>query len=226
MEFKVAREFDGESFEVRYEGIPKSKNIDEIEINRMIRDFIDNYKHTNMLENVTILRTILSDYIETGLELKYSKKDDSETVIYNHIYNTGLANWFLFIKDSQSYKIKYDSILGLKLNYFNEAGNIKKYTEDLSEIMKYISDLSSAGPIVINDTDKELIEIYKLFYKESPDFSSKDINIRVQTMMIILAEFGIALDCDYAFNLWEKVKMPVSLTLEAMVKKLYPFGRI
>ena len=63
-------------------------------------------------------------------------------------------------------------------------------------------------------------------YKENPDFSSKDINVKVQTMMSILAEFGITLDCDYSFDLMGKKKMPVSLKLEEMVQKMYPLGLV
>ena len=224
IEINETHEFDDGSIEVKYEGIPLKEDINEKEVRRMVRDFIDNHKYDNMLENVIILRTILRDYNELLLEVNFSKKDDSEMVSYKNIFGSRLTNWFAFIKDSLNCKIKYDSILGLKLNYFNEFGNIRKYTDDLSAIMKYIYDLSNASSIVINDNDKELIEIYKLFYKENPDFSSKDINVRVQTMISILAEFGITLDFDYSFDLMGKKKMPVSLKLEEMVQKMYPFG--
>ena len=160
------------------------------------------------------------------MKLKLVRQPTQKTVIYNNIYGSRLTEWFVFIKDSLNCKIKYDSFLGLKLNYFNEAGNIKKYTDDLSGIMKYIYALSNAKSIIINDNDKTLIEIYKLFYKENPDFSSKDINVKVQTMMSILAEFGITLDCDYTFDLIGKKKMPVSLKLEEMVHKMYPLGLV
>ena len=213
--------FEGESIEVKYEGIPLKQDIDEDEVKRMIRNFVDNHKHDNMIENVTILRTILREYQEISLDVIVSCDDEKEKVFYLNLYN---LHWFNFTKNSQKYKIKYDNIMGLELNYHNEVDNLKKYTDDLSDIMKYISDLSNVGPIIINDNDKALIEIYKLFYKENPDFSSKDINVKVQTMMSILSEFGITLDCDYAFYLMGKKKMPMSLKLKEMVKKMYPFG--
>lgn len=213
--------FEGESIEVKYEGIPLKQDIDEDEVKRMIRNFVDNHKHDNMIENVTILRTILREYQEISLDVIVSCDDEKEKVFYLNLYN---LHWFNFTKNSQKYKIKYDNIMGLELNYHNEVDNLKKYTDDLSDIMKYISDLSNVGPIIINDNDKALIEIYKLFYKENPDFSSEDINVKVQTMMSILSEFGITLDCDYAFYLMGKKKMPMSLKLKEMVKKMYPFG--
>lgn len=224
VKFSETLNFDDGSIEIKYEGVPLRKDIDEEEVRSMIRDFVDNHKHDNMLENVTILRTILRDYREEALKVCFCNKNGSETIDYTHIYGTGLTNWFSFKKDSQNFKIKYDSVLGLELNYYDEFGNIKKYTDDLSNIMKYISDLFNVGPIVINDNDKALIEIYKLFYKENPDFSSKDINIKVQTMMSILAGFNVTLDCDYSFSLMTKLKMPFSLKLEEMVQKMYPFG--
>ena len=73
---------------------------------------------------------------------------------------------------------------------------------------------------------KALIEIYKLFYDENPDFSLSNINIRVQTMMSILAQFGITLGADYSFSLLEKSKMPNSLYIEQLVNKLFPLGEI
>ena len=226
--FSETLNFDDGSIEIKYRGMPLRKDIDEEEVRIMIRDFIDNHKHDNMIENVTILRTILRDYMEESLDVYFCNKNGSEAVRYDNVCG---VNGFGFIKEvkggpSYKYKIKYDSVLGLELNYFDETGNLKKYTDDLNEIMKYIYDLSNVGPIIINDNDKALIEIYKLFYKENPDFSSKDINVKVQTMMSILAEFGITLDCDYTFDLIGKKKMPVSLKLEEMVHKMYPLGLV
>lgn len=217
--------YDGR-IEIEYRGVPLREDININEARRMMKDFVDNHKHDNMLENVTILRTIFRDYKEEILFVYFCDKNVEELVRYD---NKWRVNGFGFLKEvkgdvSCKYKIKYDYPLGLEINWFNKAGNIKKYTDDFSEIMKYISNLSNVGPIVINDNDKALIEIYKLFYKENPDFSSKDINVKVQTMMSILAGFNVTLDCDYSFSLMTKLKMPVSLKLEEMVKKMYPFG--
>ena len=224
--FSETLNFDDGSIEIKYKGVSLREDSNESEVRRMLRDFVDNHKHDDMLENVTILRTIFRDYMEESLDVYFCDKNGKEAVRYDNVCG---VNGFGFIKEVKSdasckYKIKYDSVSGLEIKWFNEAGNIKKYSDDLSDIMKYISNLSNVDPIVINDNDKALIEIYKLFYKENPDFSSKDINVKVQTMMSILAEFGITLDCDYSFSLMTKLKMPFSLKLEEMVQKMYPFG--
>ena len=222
---------DDESIEIRYKGVPLREDSNENEIRHTIKNFIDNHRHDNMLENVTILRTILRDYKEESLDVYFCNRKCSEAVRYDKLGNVNSFGFIKEIKEGSSYKYKitYDSILGLQLNYHNEIYDcdyLEKCSFDLSNLMKSISNLSSAGPIVINDTDKELIEIYKLFYKENPNFMKKDVNIRVQTMMSILAGFGITLDCDYAFSLMGKEKMPLSLGLMQMVQKLYPLGEV
>ena len=229
--FSETLNFDDGSIEIKYEGVPLRKDIDVEEVRRMIRDFLDNHRHDNMLENVTILRTILRDYKEESLDVYFCNRKCSEAVRYDKLGNVNSFGFIKEIKEGSSYKYKitYDSILGLQLNYHNgiyDCDYLEKCSFDLSNLMKSISNLSSAGPIVINDTDKELIEIYKLFYKENPNFMKKDVNIRVQTMMSILAGFGITLDCDYAFSLMGKEKMPLSLGLMQMVQKLYPLGEV
>ena len=55
--------YDGR-IEIKYEGVPLRKDININEARRMMKDFVDNHKHDNMLENVTILRTIFRDYKE------------------------------------------------------------------------------------------------------------------------------------------------------------------
>ncbi len=222
---------DDESIEIRYKGVPLREDSNENDIRHTIKNFIDNHRHDNMLENVTILRTILRDYKEESLDVYFCNRKCSEAVRYDKLGNVNSFGFIKEIKEGSSYKYKitYDSILGLQLNYHNEIYDcdyLEKCSFDLSNLMKSISNLSSAGPIVINDTDKELIEIYKLFYKENPNFMKKDVNIRVQTMMSILAGFGITLDCDYAFSLMGKEKMPLSLGLMQMVQKLYPLGEV
>ena len=232
--FNEILNFDDGSIEIKYSGVPLRKDIDEEEVRRMIRDFVDNHKHNDMVENVTILRSILRDYIETSLTVSFCDKNGSEFVQYD---NGQLL--FLFKKsykafneyNSKEVTVEYNTKDGINLNYNHSDMGIVFSTrypsviEEINSLMQHIDILlSKAKAITFNDNDKELIEIYKLFYKENPDFSSKDINVKVQTMMSILAEFGITLDCDYAFDLIGKKKMPLSLKLKEMVQKMYPFG--
>lgn len=221
------------SIEVRYKGIP-SVNADLDKIDALLEDFISNHRHNYMIENVSIVRTILTDCEEKLLVIFYQDEKGSELVKYDN------SNLFLYEKSQREenseyydrYKIKYEPTNGIKLHYNNHETDVADYlgielvSKEITEIMKQIYYLKNAKPIVLDTDDKALIEIYKLFYNENPDFSSKGINIKVQTMMSILAEFGIYLEDDYGFSLCGKVKMPVSLNLEQRVNKLYPLGKV
>ncbi len=221
------------SIEVRYKGIP-SVNADLDKIDALLEDFISNHRHNYMIENVSIVRTILTDCEEKLLVIFYQDEKGSELVKYDN------SNLFLYEKSQREenseyydrYKIKYEPTNGIKLHYNNHETDVADYlgielvSKEITEIMKQIYYLKNAKPIVLDTDDKALIEIYKLFYNENPDFSSKGINIKVQTMMSILAEFGISLEDDYGFSLCGKVKMPVSLNLEQRVNKLYPLGKV
>ena len=187
-----------------------------------------------MIENVSIIRTILKDCKEKLLVIFYQDEKGSEFVKYDN------SNLFLYEKIKRQknndyydkYKIKYEPTSGIKLNYNNHEADITNYpdieliSKEIIEIIKQIYYLKNTKTVMLDINDKELIEIYKLFYNENPDFSSKGINIKVQAMMSILAELGISLDDDYGFMQWEKEKIPISLKLEQRVNKLYPLGEI
>ena len=221
------------SIEVRYKGIP-SANTDLNKIDALLEDFMNNHKHNYMIENVSIIRTILKDCEEKLLVIFYQDEKGSELVKYDN------SNLFLYEKIQRKensehfdrYKIKYELPYGIKLDYNNHETDMTDYSgtelvpKKITEIMKQIYYLKNAKAVVLDTDAKALIEIYKLFYNENPDFSSKDINIKIQTMMSILAEFGISLGDDYGFSLLGKVKMPVSLNLEQRVNKLYPLGEV
>lgn len=231
MEFREVRNFENGAVEFRGEYIPLNNDINEDEINCMIRNYLESHKCNNMLENVTALRTILSDCREKLLVISYEDEKGKELVKYDY------TKLFYFEKtkkidndfENGKFTFKYDSDDGIDIDYYSddnilEDSKVQDFTKEIKSIMEHVKMLSNAKSVTLYDEDKELIEIYKLFYKENPDFSSKDINVKVQTMMSILAEFGVTLDFDYAFCLWAKVKMPVSLKLEEMVQKMYPLG--
>lgn len=196
------------SIEVRYNGIP-SNNADLDKIDALLEDFINNHRHSNMIENVSIVRTILKDCEEKVLDvfyqdekvLKHVKCDNSNLILYEKRKKEENNEYF------DRYKIKYEIPYGIKLDYNNHEIDIEDYSgvellsNKMTEIMKQIYYLKHAEAVVLDTDDKALIEIYKLFYNDNRDFSSKDINIKVQTMMSILAEFGISLENDYSFSL-------------------------
>lgn len=225
--------FKESSIEVRFNGIPNA-NVDLDKIDILLEDFINNHRHNYMIENVSVIRTILRDFEEKLLDIYYVDDKGSEHVKYDNSYLL-LYERSKLEKNSNyynRYKIKYEPSYGIKLNYNNheidvaDYQDIKLVTKEITEIMNQIYYLKNAKAVILDMDAKELIEIYKLFYNENPDFSSKDINIKVQTMMSILVEFGISLFDDYGFSICGKGKMPLSLDLQQKVNKLYPLGEV
>lgn len=235
--FKINKtlNFTDGSIEIRYEGIPLNKDVDTIKIEELLNDFIDNENHTNMIRNVSFLRTLLKDFEEKLLVVYYKDDKGSELVKYDN------SNLFLFQKSQTNndndkfenrYNIKYNPPYGINIDYkvteaeLNNSSNSQTVSENISKIMDHIYKLKNIHAIELDRDSKVLVEIYQLFYNENPDFSDRSITVKVQTMMSILAEFGINLGEDYSFINLPKLNMPLSLNLVELVKKLYPFGKI
>ena len=222
-----------EKFTLRFEGIESSSNIDKEKINKLLDNFVNSKSHTNMLRNVAFIRTILKEFEEKLLVVEYSDNNSQEIVKYDN------GNLFFF-----NYKNKNDENKNLMTVEFNsnrelnisftehaedsivDYPNYDSINQQFSKLMEHIHLLKNVKPVNLDMDSKVVIEMYKLFYNENPDFSLSNINIRVQTMMSILAQFGITLGDDYAFSILGKIKMPISLNLEQLVNKLFPLGEI
>lgn len=229
--------FENGSIEIKYEGLVSENGVDLKKEQQLLNSFMEKQNHNDMLKNVSFIRTILKDYEEKLLVIFYQDKNGFEFVKYNN------SNLVLFEKvrkeDSNykgRYKIKYEPTYGIKLDYNNHEIDIFNYSsvdlisKEFAKFMNYIYQLKNVSAIELDRDSKAVVEIYKLFYNENPNFSDENINIKVQSMMSILAEFGISLGEDYSFvamSLGDSfMRMPFSLNLFSLVKKLYPFGEI
>lgn len=72
---------------------------------------------------------------------------------------------------------------------------------------------------------KILIEIYRLFYHENPNFCDNSINIKIQSMMVILLYFGLPFSSDYGFHFLEEKRIPMSFNLRNDINNLYKMGK-
>ena len=125
--------------------------------------------------------------------------------------------------------MKYELGKELKITFSNDNLINSKYFKNkittINECMKNLEKLNDIIPISLDKTSSILCEVYKLFYNEYPDFSSKNINIKIQTMVVILTEFGIILDDKISFIML-KNKIPISLYLQKKINTLIPLGQI
>lgn len=221
---------DGAVFEFRYEGIP-FEIYDEEKVEELIQKFLNKKAlHRDMLRNVAYIRTILNSSKEKLLVVHYKDRDNEETVKYD--------NGILFLYEGKKYdyeslnymEVKFQPNDELKVSFSDfedthiiEYPNIKDTKDKFDKMVDHINSLTNVKPVYLNNDTKAIIEVYKLFYGENPDFSKEDINIKIQTMLSILAQFDISFG-EYSFCINER--MPESLALLQMVNKLFPLGEV
>ena len=227
MKINYKKEYDDNStFEFNFVGEEKrNSNIDIDNIKNLINNYLnkDSFKN-NMVKNVTILRTILRDFDERVLILNYEKKNNTIRIKF---YNGNIVESEY---KNDEYSFKYFS--NCESNYIFKNYNTKKiddnYLKNTSNIilkrLNEIYQLNNIKPIVLNDSDKLLIEIYNLFYNEDHNFVDEDINMKYQTMMSILYEFNVYLKHYSNFALLDYY--PINLELDYFTNKLYPLGKI
>lgn len=221
---------NGDSFEFKYNGTPKNDNIDKNKVQELITRFMNKY-HGDMVTNVKFLRTILKDYDERLLVISYQNGEVKETIKF---VNSHISLFEKRDKDSElaeNFIVKFtpsDNISFMFTDTNNKVidySNIKNISDRITEVLQEIYYLSHAKPIELDQDSKVIVEVYKLFYNENPDFSNKNINIKIQTMLSILAEFYISVG-DYGFSLSGKRNIPMSMNLSNLVYELFPLGEI
>lgn len=221
---------NGDIFEFKYNGTPKNNNIDKNKVQELITRFMNKY-HGDMVTNVKFLRTILKDYDERLLVISYQNGEVKKTIKFvdSHISlfekrdkDSELAENFI-VKFTPSDNINF--MLTDTNNKVIDYSNLKNISDRITEVLQEIYYLSHAKPIELDQDSKVIVEVYKLFYNKNPDFSNKNINIKIQTMLSILAEFYISVG-DYGFSLSGKRNIPMSMNLSNLVYELFPLGEI
>lgn len=228
--YKKLRYEDGSKFEVRFSGDYSKEDVNEEKLFSLMRKFMDNPKlHESMYQNVSFIRTILREINENLLEIKFENKRKEEVILYG---KKKILFYNKINKIYENYKVSVDIELQgeeqLSLVFKTYDNTILDYHEIIKENSSIIYDierLKDIKSIELNKSSKCLIEIYKLFFNEIPDFSD-DIDKRVQSMMSILAMFNVNLDVDYSFAPITDKRIPFSFTLEQIIKDLYPFGKV
>lgn len=221
-------EENGSIFKLAYEGKIANNKIYVEKVEKKLDDFLTNLSHSNMKRNIIFLRTILKDCEEQLLEVSYTEQNSCETINYK---NTNI-NYYAKRSISNNYKLEiiYDIASGLNISCVNTVDNEKliKYlnSADILELLKNLDDLANISSLKMDEDEKLLIEIYRLFYNENPDFSKKNISIKIQAMILILKNLGISLVEKYNFIIFRDGEYPHSLKLNQIIENLFPFGEI
>lgn len=224
------QEKNGDSFEFRYEGTQKNDNIDKNKVQELITKFMNKY-HGDMVTNVKFLRTILRDYDERLLVISYQNNEVKETIKFDNSHISLFEKKDKNSKFAENFIVKFTPSDNISFMFTDANNNVVDYSniENISDIitkvLQEIYYLSHAKTIGLDQDSKVIVEVYKLFYNENPDFSDKNINIKIQTMLSILTEFCISVG-DYGFSLSGKRKIPMSMNLSNLVYELFPLGEI
>lgn len=218
---KISKSYnlENESFIINYEGITEINNNDLSDLNNLLTDFVNNHNRVDMVTNVRILATIFKNFNNMKLEVFSHYNGVSENIRYK---NDELL-YYEKVIISKGCKFEYYNLNGIKFECDKQGSKV--VISLLTEMVEQLYFLKQFKKYDLNTDDKILIEIYRLFYNENPDFSDKNINIKIQTMMSILVQFNISLS-EYSFTLWKNSKIPTSEDLNMQINKLYSFGKI
>lgn len=227
------------SVEFRYVGSCDENDTSIQYAEQLIDNYVLNYKDrgtNNILDAVTVLKTILQNYKEELFVFYYENDKNFEQVKYD------LGHLFLFEmkrteNDDERYYVKFEPQSGIRMDYnyrdeqVNLASPIGKqcFIQKTTEVMNLIVNLVDVTPTKLETLDEDLIQVYKAFYNENPDFSDPNINIKVQSMLVILEEFGLKFFDKYNYYFIRYIQgnsYPNSPDLEIRLNELYPYGKI
>lgn len=227
------------SVEFRYVGSCDENDASVQYAEELIDNYVLNYKDRgteSILDAVTVLKTILQNYKEELFVFYFENNKNFEQVKYD------LGHLFLFEmkrteNDGERYYVKFEPQSGIRIdyNYRDEQVNLASpigsqcFTQKTSEVMNLIGNLVDITPTKLETLDEDLIQVYKAFYNENPDFSDPNINIKVQSMLVILEEFGLKFFDKYNYyfiHYMQGNSYPNSPDLEVRINELYPYGEI
>lgn len=198
---------DGSYFLLIYEGTPLDLSEDDYhEVERKLRLFMDNKEvHSDIIKNVSFLRTIFVDYDEQYLYVKYHDKTKDEYVEYKN-------------KELTLYECK-DLDTDKKKKNKSTKNSFKTRTDTYNQ-------LKNIGPIGIGKDEYKIIDVYNYFFNMCPNFSYKQINIIIQCMILILKKYNINILDNNDYIMDEELGIPISPSLNERISGLFPYGII
>ncbi len=230
---KIVKNGDDCQVELYYFGTSK-KNIDILKVENLLDKFMYNIHHGNAIETMRFLNTMLKDFKQKKLFFDYDAKDRQYSLEYRdselYCYCTELKNK----KNPKIIELEITYTLGEDLEIRKDDKNsdtIEYLTNDdtlatIKNIFNEVKRLKNVDIIKLEYSSKMLIQIYKLFYKEYPDFSNiKETNIKTQTMVYILSELGYPLQDYCNFSSYGN-GAPMDLNLATLTRKLFPLAKI
>ena len=189
-----------------------------------ILDYAKNGDFSSFYDAVLNLRSMYPGVTEKSFYLYLLKKNKDEHVSYknNKLYS--------YSRDINGISITYDTSNGLSVQVPKNAADVPNIYSNLeslhhiSDTINRINKLKECKKHELDSEDKHLIQVYKLFYGEYPDFREEDINFKFQTMFLILSGFNICFYND--FKRLPNHSIPESKLINKRVDRLYQYKEI
>lgn len=212
------------------------ENINYDELDHLLDATFQNMKsYEDMPRNVSWIRTILKNLEEKNLIILVNSIENHIRTYFLIHYKNNRLNHFEYTQSiryaknpSDEFSAEYNADAGIKF-HIPTLDSIEEYekSKDLvNNVIEQVKKLDNPVAVTLDYDSKLLCEIYKTFYQENPDFSNENIQLKVQTMMCILEEFGITLEKYSGFSIYSYANFPISFNLKYLVDRLTPLGEV
>lgn len=204
----------------KYIGVYEDATNDIIKIENKLDRVFNNYYQTSMESIIRDIRTILEkcneDYLEVSFQNNYT---DSKIIYLNMELQYYREEKYVENKNKVVFCYEKDSNLDFQIHGLSSVNyNNEKIVSLFEKFIKKQKQLQNISGIKLNYNDELLFKVYKLFYNENPDFCEGNINIKIQTMIAVLAQFNICLNYPLIVNSFDK--MPQNFNLKYMIENL------
>lgn len=218
----------------------EESEVKDIVIYDLIDRIFDSKKFgDNVNKVVYYIRTIFRDYTEKYLRVEVStqKQGHNTIVMTNQKVTKYEINKSLEVNvgNQVSFKFEYTDLTGIRIslnnsnNLINDLSlgkiNVNNIFDYEIETIRRLNNIKSTPGLYLGKDEKILIDIYKLFYNEYPDFSRIEDIYKTQSMMWLLYKEGIQLSDESGFSIRHSGK-PWSDNIQNIIEHLIPFGKI
>lgn len=187
---------------------------------------------TDIEQVIRYIRIIFRDYTEKELNVELCSEYDykSVTIVDNEIISYKMSKQLDIQLDKVSANFEYNKTNGVNFSLTNNDYLIDVLNEKNNIIDKTVNEMNDLKYMLSNlnmDLDRDeklLIDIYKLFFGQYPDFTNKEDVDKAQSMMWLLNSQGIAFSEENFTT--SSIGTPCSLSLEHMIDRIIPFGKI
>ena len=211
---------------VKFEGVEKN-NIDLVKVNSLLENYLEEKikDYSDIPYIVSTIKTILKDFEEKNLCVSSVIKFENTEKFYVVYYiDNQLNKYAVYQKPDFFNKALFDYQKNKILKFSVDLETSTNYQQFFNYNSDILEKLKNVKVKELDDEDKIICQVYKIFYNSYPDFMDIETWDKIQSMAVILNNFFITLNRSYFFKL-ENNKV-ISSYLKQQINNLVPFGLI